>query len=48
MDTTDPEIEFDEEGLCSHCINYDMTVRKTLLDEEEREKELQALLLHIK
>ena len=27
MDTTDPEIEFDEQGVCSHCHYFDNSVR---------------------
>ena len=30
MDTTDPEITFDTNGLCSHCQNFDLTDRKIL------------------
>ena len=26
MDTTDPDIKFDENGLCSHCQNYDISI----------------------
>lgn len=28
MDTTDPEIEFDEEGVCNHCRTYDINIAK--------------------
>ena len=27
MDTSDPEIQFDEQGVCSHCLNYDRTIQ---------------------
>ena len=27
MDTTDPEIEFDEQGVCSHCRYFDNSVK---------------------
>lgn len=27
MDTTDPEIEFDDEGVCSHCHYFDTSVK---------------------
>ena len=23
MDTTDPDIEFDENGICNHCLNFE-------------------------
>ncbi len=29
MDTTDPEIEFDDHGVCSHCLNFDTNVKPT-------------------
>jgi len=28
MDTTDPEISFDERGICSHCRNFEENIRK--------------------
>lgn len=31
MDTSDPKIEFDEEGICSHCHRYD-TLAKPIVD----------------
>ncbi|MBS2034807.1 N-acetyl sugar amidotransferase [bacterium] len=27
MDTTDPEIRFDRNGVCSHCLNFEQNVR---------------------
>jgi len=30
MDTTDPEISFDEDGVCSHCRSYDAHFRSTV------------------
>ena len=30
MDTTDPEITFDEAGVCSHCRSYDANLRSTV------------------
>lgn len=29
MDTTDPDITFDEDGVCSHCHRYGATVQST-------------------
>ncbi|NBW48603.1 MAG: N-acetyl sugar amidotransferase [Betaproteobacteria bacterium] len=29
MDTTDPEIQFDEQGVCNHCRNFDINVKPT-------------------
>ena len=31
MDTTDPEIEFDSAGVCSHCISYDEVVSRHVI-----------------
>ena len=27
MDTTDPEIDFDAHGICSHCRNFDQVIK---------------------
>lgn len=35
MDTTDPEIVFDENGICNHCHTYDGMVRDYVVDGEE-------------
>jgi len=32
MDTTDPEITFDEKGICNHCRNYDERVKNELYE----------------
>jgi len=29
MDTTDPDIEFDENGVCNHCRNYEQVAQET-------------------
>ena len=34
MDTTDPDITFDENGVCNHCHTYDRLVREHVLDGE--------------
>lgn len=34
MDTTDPEIEFDENGVCNHCHAYDRMVREYVVSGE--------------
>jgi N-acetyl sugar amidotransferase len=34
MDTTDPDIIFDENGVCNHCRRYDILVRTEIWDEE--------------
>ena len=35
MDTTDPDIVFDENGVCNHCHTYDRMVREYVVDGEE-------------
>ncbi len=48
MDTTDPEIKFDENGVCNHCKRYEELVRLKLLTGEEREKRLKEIVGKIK
>ena len=48
MDTTDPEIEFDEKGVCNHCKRYDEIVRTKILTGEERENRLKEIVDKIK
>jgi N-acetyl sugar amidotransferase len=42
MDTSDPEIVFDENGVCSHCRSYEEKMRVFTLTEEEKHKHLQS------
>jgi N-acetyl sugar amidotransferase len=44
MDTTDPEITFDEQGVCSHCRRYASVARQRLIPPTERERELEVLV----
>ena len=39
MDTSDPEITFDDDGVCNHCRNYE--VRKDMFVPKVSEKQLQ-------
>lgn len=50
MDTSDPEITFDDAGLCSHCQRYDSMVRDIVAraDRGERQNELDAIVAQIK
>ena len=34
MDTTDPDIVFDEAGVCNHCRRFDMLARTVLAASE--------------
>jgi N-acetyl sugar amidotransferase len=44
MDDTDPEIAFDEHGVCNHCHRYDQLVREAVFTGPERERRLARLL----
>lgn len=48
MDTTDPDIEFDEKGICNHCRHYEEVANKTFISSQEREKKLQLIVNEIK
>lgn len=47
MDTSDPWITFDEEGVCNHCRQYDSYVAQAG-DAEARKAKLDALVDHLK
>jgi len=48
MDTSDPEIEFDENGVCNHCKGYAQKLRKIAQTEAEKKQRLHAILERIK
>jgi hypothetical protein len=48
MDTTDPDIVFDENGVCSHCHRYDRVAGQRLVPLDERKDKLAALVAEIK
>ncbi|MBT4864789.1 MAG: N-acetyl sugar amidotransferase [Planctomycetaceae bacterium] len=48
MDTTDPQIQFDEDGICNHCLAYDIRVSNELFDKEEDRPRLEELIAEIK
>jgi N-acetyl sugar amidotransferase len=48
MDTTDPEIQFDEEGICNHCHQYDESVKRDVFDGEVGKKKLEQIVNEIK
>lgn len=50
MDTSDPEITFDDSGLCSHCQRYDRMVRGIVdrAGRGERQGELEAIVAQIR
>ena len=48
MDTTDPDIRFDAQGVCNHCHRYDRIAAARLWPAEERERRLAALVEALK
>ncbi len=48
MDTTDPDIIFDENGVCSHCLRYDLELPKRVFKGKEAEEKLSSLISQIK
>ncbi len=48
MDTSDPEITFDEDGVCNHCHSYAELHRRLVPPPGERERQLGALVSNIK
>src|SRR6185312_1243950 len=48
MDTSDPDITFDENGVCNHCRRYDMELPKRVFRGNEAKAKLDALLKRIK
>lgn len=43
MDTSDPEITFDENGVCNHCHTYDRMVRQYVVDGEAGLREFERI-----
>ena len=48
MDTSDPEIAFDGNGVCNHCREYDRIAGRRLFTGEDRQRRLEALVARIK
>lgn len=48
MDTTDPEITFDEQGVCNHCQNFDAITRQNWFPNAEGEVKLRQIVDRIK
>jgi N-acetyl sugar amidotransferase len=47
MDTSDPEIQFDEHGVCNHCHDYDRLVQQRVLTGEAGLRYLEKLVEQI-
>ena len=48
MDITDRYIEFDENGVCNHCLQFDEKVKPQILTWEQKEQKLKELVAEIK
>lgn len=48
MDTTNPDIQFDENGICNHCHSYEKRAQKELYYKKDGEKRLNQLVDEIK
>jgi N-acetyl sugar amidotransferase len=48
MDTTDPKITFDENGICNHCTYYLSRMDQFILPADERQKKLDQIVSQIK
>lgn len=48
MDTSDPEIRFDADGVCNHCIEFDTVTRKSWHPDEQGRQLWEAQIAQIK
>lgn len=48
MDTSDPNISFDAQGVCSHCHNYQELIRRKLPRADEAQHRLAEIVARIK
>jgi N-acetyl sugar amidotransferase len=48
MDTTDPEIVFDDRGVCSHCHYFDNNIRPAWPSSEEGRRKLEEMIQTVK
>ena len=48
MDTTDPGIDFDAAGVCSHCHRYEEVANQRIIPPEQRKERLDQLVTEIK
>jgi N-acetyl sugar amidotransferase len=48
LDTTDPNIEFDEKGVCNHCRGYEKIAQRRVFKGVEGEKKFEELVKKIK
>lgn len=48
MDTSDPEITFDEKGVCNHCLYFENNVKPAWFPDERGEPMLQKMISEVK
>ena len=48
MDTSDPDIAFDDAGVCSHCRRYERVAGQRLIPAKERTQRLDALVAEVR
>jgi len=48
MDITDPDIQFDDNGICNHCRQYDELVKRYVFDGEQGKEKLKHIIDKIK
>lgn len=48
MDTTDPDIVFNEQGVCNHCIDFEENTKKRWFPNEQGKQKLDAIIAKIK
>ncbi|PIP98563.1 MAG: hypothetical protein COW76_20230 [Shewanella sp. CG18_big_fil_WC_8_21_14_2_50_42_11] len=48
MDTTDPNITFDEQGVCNHCHEYEARKKKLIADPGQRQRTLEDIIAKVK
>ena len=48
MDTSDPEIIFDENGVCNHCRSYEVRAKNELHEPEQAQRKLKLLVDEIR
>ncbi len=48
MDTSDPEITFDEQGICCHCRHFDTKIKPKWRYDEEGARRLEQIMAHIR
>lgn len=44
MDTSDPDITFNNEGICSHCLSYEKRRQGFIFPEKQRERKLKEIV----